>query len=232
MGLKRPKSFDVANAARSVKMAERRVGIAARAQPLLDAGMDMKRVAKELGVCRDMIRRLRQEGSIVVRARVRAKKVSATPGWSEEEKALVERLWLEGLPATKIGAQMGRSKGSVLGLVYRLKLVRPDAVAVSRAPMAVVARRVGSSYANPQPQDPRRVQALLGRRVAFDEDMGPAIEEWIAANGVKRCPAAAVAATSARLADEDVAALREYSVAMAPQGNWKDRHKARQWRSW
>jgi hypothetical protein len=43
-------------------------------------------------------------------------------GWSDEQTATLKRLWLEGLSASKIGKEVGKSRSAVLGASYRLNL--------------------------------------------------------------------------------------------------------------
>ena len=44
--------------------------------------------------------------------------------WSEHDAEIVRRLWEEGYPASQIGAQIGRTRNSVLGWINRQGLHR------------------------------------------------------------------------------------------------------------
>lgn len=46
--------------------------------------------------------------------------------WTEARIAELSRLWADGFSATQIGAEMGLTRGSVIGKIFRLKLPHPD----------------------------------------------------------------------------------------------------------
>lgn len=48
--------------------------------------------------------------------------------WTPENSEVAARLWLEGVPASKIGSQLGIGKGSVISKMKRMNVVRPDSI--------------------------------------------------------------------------------------------------------
>ena len=48
--------------------------------------------------------------------------------WTDERVALLKKLWMEGLSASQIAAELGEgvTRNAVIGKVHRLKLYKPN----------------------------------------------------------------------------------------------------------
>jgi hypothetical protein len=81
--------------------------------------------------------------------------------WTDERIALLRKLWGEGLPASVIGAQLGKSRSSILGKVERLRRLasnaRPSKAGQSNTTlMESAALEIGSLHGPPPPAPRRR----------------------------------------------------------------------------
>lgn len=108
--------------------------------------------------------------------------------WSERDDALARKLWAEGLSASEIGAQLGRTRNAVIGRVRRLKLQKRGQQRCS----AFVAHRVRKQR-QAKPRAPHEANAHLiaaAPRLHSHAEMGadllPLVSEWFQASPEER----------------------------------------------
>lgn len=79
----------------------------------------------------------------------------AVDTWTEEKLATLKRLWDAGLSGTQISAEIGVSRGAVLGKVWRLKLENPGGKPTTNATRVYVRQPLEITKANARERNKR-----------------------------------------------------------------------------
>lgn len=98
--------------------------------------------------------------------------------WTDERVALLKKLWMEGLSASQIAAELsgGVTRNAVIGKVHRLKLsarAKPASVAPrAKAPRPTAPRRPTTASAGPRGTASVAASAVSQRRTTMAPTMG------------------------------------------------------------
>ena len=85
-------------------------------------GRSLTGIARQIGVHHDVLRKyLRSHGREVPRMMA-----GNRPTWPAAEDIMLRQMWNSGMPASKIGARLGRTKNSIIGRSHRLGLASRD----------------------------------------------------------------------------------------------------------